>query len=242
MPKLNCECCAATISVPEKRVGQTVTCPACGMQTGTGVTAIGLSTNAKPMSYRGRRVTRHEVDSTGLIGQLKSNWQSRFEPLELMSDKVCAVVAMSFVEQVLSDLLRNRFVDSRRAKELLDPRFGGALSSLRNSTGVAYCIGLISKECRDNIDRLGVIRSRVSDSTVDHPFEESRIAKWCDKLALPGANVTSPLAATESASETLNETPRSRFTYVAHSLCVWLGMITMECAREQAKKDIWEVA
>jgi hypothetical protein len=242
MPNLNCECCAAPISVPEERMGQPVTCPGCGMQTGTGPAAIGFASGSRPMSYRGRRVTPRDVDSPEPIGKVKSNWSSRFEPLEQVSDRVCAVVAMSFVERALSELLRNRFVESRRAKELLDSRLGGALSSLRDATGVAYCIGLISKECRDNIDRLGVIRSRVCDAAVEHAFGETRVAKWCNKLALPGTNVTSRLVVTEGAPETVNETPRSRFTYVAHSLCVWLGIITIECAREKAKRDIWEVA
>jgi DNA-binding MltR family transcriptional regulator len=104
-----------------------------------------------------------------------------FRALSHESDAICAIVGTSHLEHALRSFLRANLVNGNTSQELLDP-VKGALGQLSTATSAAYCMGLISKECKSNIDTIGLIRNRFAHSVDDVKFSDSEVATLCEKL------------------------------------------------------------
>ena len=80
--------------------------------------------------------------------------------------------------------MRKYLIDGSTAQSLLDPA-KGALGQLHNAASVAYCLGLISKDCKANIETIGLIRNLFAHSIDDVTFSDPKITALCNELTVP---------------------------------------------------------
>jgi hypothetical protein len=157
------------------------------------------------------------------------------------NDTACAIVTTSYLEHMIRAILRAHFINGDTAKSLLDPK-EGALALLGNATCVAYCLGLISKGCKANIDRIGHIRNLFAHSIQGLSFQDPDIAAICDKLTFPAATkIADPEEGTARlAFQEFVRTPRGRFVHVASSICSIMMLDLHSVKRTQKRTDLWD--
>jgi len=99
------------------------------------------------------------------------------------SDRGCALVATAWIDDTLTELVRSRFVDDRAAAdEVLD---GDApLSTFSAKIKLLYCMGVISKEVRRDLDIIRAIRNLFAHDRGRLGFDTPTIKDRCKSLSL----------------------------------------------------------
>lgn len=95
------------------------------------------------------------------------------------SDRGCALMAASYLEHLLTERLERLCVSD----EKVFARSVGRMS-FANKIDVAYLINALSKEMRDELVTLRMIRNRFAHSLSPLTFEEEGIASLCKTLSL----------------------------------------------------------
>lgn len=124
----------------------------------------------------------------------------------------CTLIATSVVENALMTLLVTFFVKGKTTDSLFGSR--GVLGDLFKCTQIAYCIGLIPKSLKQNLETVAEIRNMFAHSTALIDFEDATIITLCSKLTLPNKRNTTTLA--HNAQYPL---ARMQFTSVCGFLC-----------------------
>ncbi len=104
---------------------------------------------------------------------------------ELMgeSDRAAALVAAAEVESYLVHLLMFEFTRlSEEERELLFFGRNGTLSEFADRISVAYGLGVIHPDERDDLDRIRRIRNAFAHSAIPLTFENELIATECSRL------------------------------------------------------------
>lgn len=96
------------------------------------------------------------------------------------SHRGAALVACSFLEELLGETIRGYATDGSAIDKLLDTAMA-PLGSLSARTIAAHCFGLISDRERDEIDNLRRIRNRLAHG-VHTSFSDPDVVKICGKL------------------------------------------------------------
>ena len=146
-------------------------------------------------------------------------------------DAICAIVGTSYLEHALRSLLRSHLVDGSTTQTMLDPT-KGALGQLHNAACAAYCLGLISKGCKANIELIGQIRNLFAHSMDGVSFENEKIAELCSKLTLTDGASYFPCDA-EAYS-----TPKRRFSRVVFIISTVLLVDALVEKHREARKDV----
>ena len=123
--------------------------------------------------------------------QLDARWQGLFAALNHENDFICAVAVGSYVEHCLRCLLQARLVDGNTSRTMIDP-VKGLLGSLQSAANFAYCIGAITKEMKQDIERVGKVRNLFAHSIDELSFSSDSVAAECQV----GWSVHSPLGKT----------------------------------------------
>jgi len=98
-------------------------------------------------------------------------------------DRGAALIGAGFVEAKLKDAmetcLRN---DADTFNQMFKP--GGPIGELGNKALLAYMLGLIRKETKEDFKLIGLIRNRFAHRPEPTDFEEQAIKGWCKELGL----------------------------------------------------------
>jgi DNA-binding MltR family transcriptional regulator len=146
--------------------------------------------------------------------------------LEADSDFVCVIVGTSYVDYALGALLKAYFLDVSTAETLLQPT-GGNLGSLYIKSSLAYCLGLISKGCKANIDRIAEVRNQFAHRLGELNFSDQKIAELCEQIKLPAPNENVKTTSDDPSLSEIISSPRKRFEFVVCIMCTTLWA----CAR-----------
>jgi hypothetical protein len=175
------------------------------------------------------------------LADVQRRYQAFFDGLNHTEDMVCAISATSFVDGAVTSLLGNHFLESGWAEGLLKP-VGGALGSIKAKADAAFCLGLISKGCKQNLERIGDIRNRFAHSIEDVSFSDGKVVEFCDGLTFPqvAAEFSTDPNATPGLFEKVATTPRAKFMVVSSTLFNSLVMSAMSVTRCTLKTDAWD--
>lgn len=102
--------------------------------------------------------------------------------LDKEDDLPCAILGVSFLDHCLASLLQQHLLECDTAGDVLQP--GNALGDLSSRAKLAYCLGLIPKSLRSEIEVLGRIRNKFAHRFFVVNFDEEEISQLCDKLTV----------------------------------------------------------
>jgi DNA-binding MltR family transcriptional regulator len=97
------------------------------------------------------------------------------------SELACAVLGAAYLEKMLGILLRRFFVESDM-KEMFGT--GGVLENCGAQNEIAFAVGLISEDTRNNIRLISKIRNDFAHSHTKVSFKMTSIADRCAKLTI----------------------------------------------------------
>jgi len=119
------------------------------------------------------------------------DWEGFYEELQNETPRAAVLIAASFLDEWLRRLLQAKMIDDSKAvKALLDDSNNGPLSFFSARINAAYCLGLLSKDERDDLNLIRKIRNRFAHRLHGFTFDEQEIKDWCMSLALPHSIVS----------------------------------------------------
>ncbi|HJU05299.1 MAG TPA: MltR family transcriptional regulator, partial [Nitrospiraceae bacterium] len=133
-------------------------------------------------------------------------------------DRVVAIVGAAYLDSTLDSLIRAIFVDDQgEADRLLRPE--GALGANGSRCQLAYCLGLITRDQRDDLKTIARIRNEFAHDFRRSSFNDDRVRDLCSKLKSPSELAAMPgqLFSGETAKqlkkyvEGITATPREKF-------------------------------
>jgi DNA-binding MltR family transcriptional regulator len=139
------------------------------------------STRDPRSQYDGRLCARdlhvkNHVDTESLSRDTKA----LYDLLNDEPDLSAVVVAASFLDTALADLLSARLQQAKVAAELLSPQ--GALGTFGARRDLALCLGLISESHHRDLRAIARIRNRFAHSHLQLTFCDAGIQSLCDQL------------------------------------------------------------
>ena len=96
-------------------------------------------------------------------------------------DRVLAIVGGAYLDSLLKELLRAVFVDDEKVVNDFLGMYG-PLSSNRARYNLAYCLGLIDGEQREDLQTIAKIRNKFAHRYDLHSFEDAEPGKHIAKL------------------------------------------------------------
>lgn len=138
------------------------------------------------------------------------------------SDRGCALFAAAYLDTALEALLKASFVEDRKVEGDL---FEGTapLSSFSAKIKLAYFLGIISDQCRRDLDTIRKIRNDFAHDATIISFETQSIADRCYNL---GFSCHEP-----------DGSPRGHFTAAASCILGTLHALTLKVERPPMKPD-----
>jgi mannitol operon repressor len=104
------------------------------------------------------------------------------------SSRAAVILGASFLDAQLRQILANFMIDPENAvDELLGDEdiHERPLSTFSARIKAAYCLGLISKNERDDLNLIRRIRNRFAHRLHDLTFDDKKIIGWCNSLKAP---------------------------------------------------------
>lgn len=99
-------------------------------------------------------------------------------------DRVIAVVGAAYLDAMLDRLLRESFIDAEKEVDrLLRPE--GAIGANGTRYQLAYCLGLITHDQRDDLKLIAQIRNRFAHDFKITSFDEEPMRGYCSSLKQP---------------------------------------------------------
>ena len=96
------------------------------------------------------------------------------------NDRAIAIVGVTFLDTLLEHILWSFLVDDdKEVEKLLRP--DQSLGTFSGRIRMVYCLGLIYKPVRDDLDNVRKIRNRFAHK-LDISFEDQQIKAWCQNL------------------------------------------------------------
>jgi len=106
-----------------------------------------------------------------------------FKELTSLSDRTAAIVAAAQVDDALSDFIRSRLLsDKDTTHKLFKPT--GALGAFGTRADLAYLMGLINPEDRDDLYLIAEIRNRFAHWAKPASFADREISALCNKITI----------------------------------------------------------
>ena len=96
------------------------------------------------------------------------------------NDRAIAIVGATFLEILLEHILRAFLIDDEKSVgRLLE--YDQPLRSFGGKITLVYCLGLIYKPVRDDLDLVRKIRNQFAHE-LDASFEHEKVKSWCSAL------------------------------------------------------------
>jgi hypothetical protein len=96
-------------------------------------------------------------------------------------DLVLVLLVGNYLDGILEATLSKRLSPGNTAKRLLSHI--GPLGTFQARIDLCYCLSLISKEAKKNLDAIGLIRNRFAHSHRLLTFDDVEIAAHCERLS-----------------------------------------------------------
>ncbi|MBS7788311.1 hypothetical protein KIH23_13465 [Flavobacterium sp. CYK-55] len=123
-----------------------------------------------------------DKENPGLEKIMHENISIRFS-LNEETDRGCALLAVSFLEQSIEKCLSNKLIGSKNHKKLLFD-FNGPLGNFSNKLSISYSVGLIDKVEFEELQKIRQIRNLFAHSYEPITFESNEISKRVNLLKL----------------------------------------------------------
>ena len=111
-----------------------------------------------------------------------SEYNLMVEQFRSESDRGAAVLAGSWVENVLGTYLEHNMVDQSKTHELFSSNGPLATFSQRISIGKAF--GILSKNTADTLNYIREIRNHFAHHPLDASFDKSPVSEWVQHLMM----------------------------------------------------------
>ena len=131
-----------------------------------------------------KKANRQRKESTKQAAQDYNGFFAEFDD-ETPRGKI--ILGAAFLDEQLHQMLANFFIDETEETEALIANDGNEtpLSSFSARTQSAYCLGLISKDERDDLVLIRRIRNECAHRLHDLTYDDAFIEKWCRELTIP---------------------------------------------------------
>lgn len=116
------------------------------------------------------------------------DYQGFLKEFQNESPRAAVIVGAAFLDAQLRKLLANFLIDQKKAvDELLgnEDKPDRPLSAFSARIRAAYCLGLISKDERDDLHIIKRVRNRFAHRLHDLSFDDKEIVNWCNSLQIP---------------------------------------------------------
>lgn len=156
---------------------------------------------------------------------LKSeDWGGFYEEFQKESDRACAIVGAAFLDEHLRQLIVEFLVDDDKEVEKLVDQTGGGLSSFSSRISAAYCLGLISKKHKNDLNIIRKIRNDFAHRLHGISFEDQRISSQCQNL--------------ESAADLMDIidsefSSKERFNFTVIQLANWIKLHALSAEKQR---------
>jgi DNA-binding MltR family transcriptional regulator len=161
------------------------------------------------------------------FAEVNDRWNNLFTALNNDSDLICAIVATSYLNDILGATLDKFFITCSTKADLLKPD-RGLLGSLRSKGDIAYCLGLIPKARCTAIRTAGEIRNEFAHTDVELEFDSDELRGKCDELRKWSEHGIrrevqhiGEGASADRLEQMLYGTPRRCFVTSMQTLCTW---------------------
>ncbi|MGA3949196.1 MltR family transcriptional regulator [Ralstonia nicotianae] len=138
------------------------------------------------------------------------------------TDRGAALMAAAFIDDRLKILLERKLV---AAPKIVSPifEFNGALGTFSSRIDMAYLLGLLPKNARQDLHAIRKIRNEFAHTASPISFDDERVAGKCNALKFHGVR---------EAAE-----PGSKFRRSAMGLMVVITEATIKAERIEARPD-----
>jgi DNA-binding MltR family transcriptional regulator len=114
----------------------------------------------------------------------REDWEAFLKEFTTSDDRSCAILGASYVEFLLEQALRDVFVQDEEAQQqLLSDR--GPLGTFSAKIELAYCLGLITKDERDDLNLIRKVRNDFAHKLKSLNFMNDGIRSRCLEMKLP---------------------------------------------------------
>lgn len=116
--------------------------------------------------------------------KLSKETEGFYNAINNENDLTCILISINFLDQCLLSILQNHFKNGKTSNNILK-QDRGALGTFSNRSSIAYCLHLISKDTKSNLNKFACIRNKFAHHHQIRTFDDPEIAKECHELILP---------------------------------------------------------
>lgn len=99
------------------------------------------------------------------------------------SDRAVALLSAAYLDELLRDLISTvMLLDSEKAKKDIFEGPAAPLSTFSSRIQIAYCLRLITKEQKQDLDHIRQIRNDFAHKLLGLSFETDKIMERCNRL------------------------------------------------------------
>jgi len=114
--------------------------------------------------------------------ELSRNHYEVFEAYQKESDRSAAILASSFLEEILGETIRSFFVEDQSVDDIF--KGYSPLSTFSSKIDFAYALGLVTKEMKQDLDTIRKIRNHFAHNWKDVSFDTSPVSDFCRNLRI----------------------------------------------------------
>jgi mannitol operon repressor len=116
------------------------------------------------------------------------DYEGFYKELQKETPRGAVIVGAAFLDAGLREILANFLIDEKNAVDELigsEEKVDCPLSFFGARIKAAYCLGLISKDERDDLNLIRRVRNRFAHKLHDLSIDDKKIIDWCNSLQTP---------------------------------------------------------
>jgi DNA-binding MltR family transcriptional regulator len=98
------------------------------------------------------------------------------------TDRGAAIISAAILDELLEEALKRRLILTTTLTQTLFNSENGVLCHLAQKIDIAFAVGIISTELRNDLHTIRRIRNRFAHKIEPLTFENAEISKWCTSL------------------------------------------------------------
>ncbi len=115
------------------------------------------------------------------VQYLAEDTQKVFDVLNHDSDLACVLIGTSYLSELLGSAIRTSLRKGNTTENLLNPG-RGVLGSFKSRVDLAYCLKIIEKKDREDLDIIGKIRNSFAHRHLSFDFSNKEVENECNNL------------------------------------------------------------
>lgn len=147
---------------------------------------MGQLLTAQTIFLRGVQRVAARGSSLEIPEHIKKHW-SVISEIEDQTDRGAAIIGATYLEERLRKAIESCFVSSLDADvvKTLFGRGGAPLSTLSAKIDMAYVLGLVGEQTRNDLHLIRKIRDRFAHAFDPLTFKNAAVQRRCDELWIP---------------------------------------------------------